>query len=125
MRDGYYTAEAASFDAYGWKEFITICVWNGRIVTVEYNAKNSSGFIKSWDMNYMRTMNAVSGTYPNEYTRLYAGDFLAKQDAESLDAVTGATESGETFKRLASAVLRSAVEGNAAVVLVNMGESSF
>ena len=102
---------------------INVCLsWNGRIVTVEYNAKNSSGFIKSWDMNYMRTMNAVSGTYPNEYTRLYAGDFLAKEDAEAVDVVTGATESGKTFRRLAAAVLGSAAEGNTTAVFVDMGE---
>ena len=49
MQDGYYTAEAAEY-SHGWKEYVTICVMENQIVSVEYNAKNASGFIKSWDM---------------------------------------------------------------------------
>ena len=44
----------------------------GSIVSVEYNAENASGFIKSWDNAYMQTMLHTNGTYPNEYTRYYA-----------------------------------------------------
>ena len=54
LQDGYYSAEASDY-SHGWKEFVSICISNGKLVTVEYNAKNESGFIKSWDMNYMRT----------------------------------------------------------------------
>jgi major membrane immunogen (membrane-anchored lipoprotein) len=97
LHDGYYTAESASFDSFGWKEFVTICVSNGKIVTVEYNAKNSSGFIKSWDMDYMRRMGAVTGTYPNEYSRVYASELLARQTPDPIDAISGATDSHATF----------------------------
>jgi hypothetical protein len=38
LHDGYFTAEADDFDTHGWKEFISICVNNGSITTVEYNA---------------------------------------------------------------------------------------
>lgn len=78
LQDGYYTAQAASFN-YGWKEYITIMVKGGSIVSVEYNAENPSGFIKSWDNAYMQTMLHSNGTYPNEYTRNYAGQLLEKQ----------------------------------------------
>jgi major membrane immunogen (membrane-anchored lipoprotein) len=121
LHDGYYTAEAAEFDSHGWKEFITICVSNGRIITVEYNAKNPSGFIKSWDMDYMRHMGAVSGTYPNDYTRVYARELLAKQNPE-VDVLTGATESYEKFKQLAAAVLEQAKTDNARVAMVEILE---
>ena len=46
LQDGYYTAQAADF-SHGWKEYITIMVKGGSIVSVEYNAENPSGFIKS------------------------------------------------------------------------------
>ena len=68
LQDGYYTAQAAEF-SHGWKEYITIMVKGGNIVSVEYNAENASGFIKSWDSNYMQVMLNAQGTYPNEYTR--------------------------------------------------------
>ena len=75
LQDGYYTAQAAQFN-FGWKEYITIIVKGGSIVSVEYNAENASGFIKSWDNAYMQTMLHTNGTYPNEYTRYYAGQLL-------------------------------------------------
>ena len=46
LQDGYYTAQASEF-SHGWKEYITILVKGGSIVSVEYNAENASGFIKS------------------------------------------------------------------------------
>ena len=65
LQDGYYTAQMSEF-SYGWKEYITILVKGGKIVSVEYNAENASGFIKSWDNAYMQTMLHTNGTYPNE-----------------------------------------------------------
>ena len=75
LQDGYYTAQASEF-SHGWKEYITIMVKGGNIVSVEYNAENASGFIKSWDNAYMQAMLHGAGTYPNEYTRFYAGQLL-------------------------------------------------
>jgi major membrane immunogen (membrane-anchored lipoprotein) len=118
LQDGYYTAEAEGFDEYGWKEFVSIVVNHGQITTVEYNAKNPSGFIKSWDMDYMRNMNAVDGTYPNEYTRYYADQFLVKGEAELVDALSGATHSYYFFKQLAGRVLENAHTGDTSVALV-------
>ena len=64
LQDGYYTAQAEEFN-YGWKEYITILVKGGNIVSVEYNAENASGFIKSWDNAYLQTMRHSDVTYPN------------------------------------------------------------
>ena len=41
LQDGYYTAQASEF-SHGWKEYITILVKGGSIVSVEYNAENAS-----------------------------------------------------------------------------------
>jgi major membrane immunogen (membrane-anchored lipoprotein) len=116
--DGYFSAEAEVFDDYGWKEFVSLGVNNGRITSVEYNAKNPSGFIKSWDMDYMRTMNAVSGTYPNEYTRSYADQLLLRGDAEAVDVLSGATHSYHSFKQLAGRALENARAGDSSTALV-------
>jgi major membrane immunogen (membrane-anchored lipoprotein) len=122
LHDGYYTAEAAEFDSHGWKEFVTICVRNGRIITVEYNAKNPSGFIKSWDMEYMRHMGKAEGTYPNEYTRVYASQLLDKQNPGAIDVLSGATESHEKFRQLAAVVVSQARAGSTRVALVEIIE---
>ena len=72
LQDGYYTAQAAEF-SHGWKEYITIMVKGGNIVSVEYNAENASGFIKSWDSNYMQVM--LNGLIPTNTPATTPGSF--------------------------------------------------
>lgn len=118
LQDGYYTAQADQF-SHGWKEYITIMVKGGSIVSVEYNAENASGFIKSWDNAYMQNMLHAQGTYPNEYTRNYAGQLLEGQGEEPIDGLTGATSSHGSFQKLAAAVLEQARKGDSHTVFVD------
>ena len=118
LQDGYYTAQAAAF-SHGWKEYVTILVKGGSIISVEYNAENASGFIKSWDNAYMQTMLHSNGTYPNEYTRYYASQLLEGQGEGDIDAITGASSSHKTFQALAKAVLEQAQRGDSSIVFVN------
>ena len=118
LQDGYYTAQAAQF-SHGWKEFVTIMVKGGEVVSVEYNAENASGFIKSWDNAYMQTMLHSNGTYPNQYTRNYANQLLEGQSADGIDAITGATSSWGSFQKLAQAVLEQARQGDSSIVYVD------
>ena len=123
MKDGYYTAEMSEFSR-GWKEYVTICVNGGSIASVEYNALNASGFIKAWDMAYMRDMGAVSGMYPNRYTREYARQLMENQSADGIDTVSGATSSGVYIRLLADAVIRQAMLGDDDVAIVEMPKES-
>ena len=118
LQDGYYTAQAAEF-SHGWKEYVTIMVKGGNIVSVEYNAENASGFIKSWDNAYMQNMLHSNGTYPNAYTRYYAGQLLDGQGEGGIDALTGATSSYGSFQVLAQAVLEQARRGDSSIVFVD------
>ena len=118
LQDCYYTAQASEF-SHGWKEYITILVKGGSIVSVEYNAENASGFIKSWDNTYMQNMLQVSGTYPNEYTRYYANQLLEGQGEEGIDALSGATSSYGSFQILSQAVLEQARMGDSSIVIVD------
>lgn len=118
LQDGYYTAQAAGFH-HGWKEYITIFVKGGSIVSVEYNAENASGFIKSWDNAYMKNMLHGTGTYPNAYTRYYANQLLTGQGEDGIDALSGATSSYQSFQLLAQAVLEQARLGDSSIVSVS------
>ena len=122
LQDGYYTAQAAEF-SHGWKEYITIMVKGGSIVSVEYNAENASGFIKSWDNAYMQTMLHSNGTYPNEYTRYYANQLLTGQGEGGIDAISGATSSHGTFQMLARAVLEQSRKGDSGIIYVSATSS--
>lgn len=116
LQDGFYTAQAAEF-SHGWKEYVAITVQSGKIISIEYNAANESGFIKSWDNAYMSNMKAVTGTYPNEYTRNYAAQILQNQ-AAGVDAITGATTSAQSFDKLSAAVIEQARRGDSQIVIV-------
>ncbi len=118
MHDGSYTAQMLEYSN-GWREYVTITVENGEIVTTEYNAENASGFIKSWDNDYMKRMKLAKGTYPNEYTRLYAAQLTGQTKAPKIDAITGASHSGENFQRLSYAVVEQAIKGDSAIVLLS------
>jgi major membrane immunogen (membrane-anchored lipoprotein) len=120
LADGYYSAETSEFDSNGWKEFISIYVSNGRIVSVEYNGKNSSGLIKSWDPFYMQRMNKTDGTYPNEYTRVFSSSLVKCQDPDFIDAVSGATTSYAIFKLLAKAAIEQSKNGSRQVAFVTI-----
>lgn len=118
LENGYYTAEMMEPDPHGWKEFISINVKNGRIVTVEYNAKNTSGFIRSWDPAYMREMKTGDFIYPNKYTREYAFALLNFQDLNRIDVISGATQSYDSFILLSRAVIEQARTGNKQIAMV-------
>ena len=117
MKDGFYTAEMSDY-SHGWKEYLCIMVKNNAIVYAEFNAKNPSGFIKAWDNAYMQNMVSVSGTYPNEYTRNYVAQLIEVQNPKNIDAISGASNSGSNFIKLATAVINQAIEGDAATIVV-------
>ena len=123
LKDGYYTAQAASFNRYGWKEFITIYVNNNTIVTAEYNAKNASGFIRSWDMDNMRQRRRAVGTYPNKYARAYTVALLNRQDPAQVQAVAGAEAAHRNFQALAAAAIARARDGNKMVAFVSLSDA--
>lgn len=115
--DGFYSVEMSDYSK-GWKEFVTIRISGGKIVTVEYNARNASGFIKSWDIPYMRNMNDKKGTYPNRYTRTYAAGFLAAQSDKGIDTVSGASSSGANFQKMAALLMEKARKGDTSLGIV-------
>lgn len=117
LKDGCYTAQMSDY-SFGWKEYVTIIVKNGSIVSTEYNAENMIGFIKSWDNAYMNNMKSVTGTYPNEYTRFYAAQLTGQKEYPEIDMISGASSSGNNFKRLAKAVVEQGIKGDSEIAVV-------
>lgn len=116
-KDGFYTAEMSEF-SHGWEEYLIIQMKNNKIVSAEFNARNESGFIKAWDNAYMKNMMPTSGTYPNEYTRMYVQQLIDGQADTKVDAITGATSSGKNFEKLVDAVLKQAAAGDSTTAVV-------
>ena len=67
----------------------------------------------------MQTMLHANGTYPNEYTRYYASQFLEGQGKGNIDAITGASSSHGSFQILSQAVLEQAQKGDSSIVVVD------
>lgn len=117
MKNGYYTAEMSDF-SHGWKEYVCIYVKNDTIISAEFNAKDASGFIKAWDNEYMRNMQAGSGNYPNKYTRGYVQQLIEGQKDTEVDTLSGATNSGNNFAMLIEAAIGQAQKGDPSAAIV-------
>jgi major membrane immunogen (membrane-anchored lipoprotein) len=127
MQDGYYTAQAKHYDADGWKDYVTIYVSGGRIVTVEFNATNSAGFTRSWDMDYQRAVRAKTGMLPSLYLRAYVTDLQSLQNPDRVRPVARAERQHAVFQALAAAAILHAEAGDGSVASVDVpaaGEST-
>lgn len=119
MRDGYYSAEFSAYDAEGWKDFITIYVSGNSIVTVEFNARNRSGFIRSWDLDYQRGRKVATGMSSARYSRTYAEDLRSRQDPDRVLPLFQAEQRHRVFQLLARAAIAQARAGDKRVAFVD------
>lgn len=102
--DGNYTAETEPDDR-GYKSVIDITVENGEIVEVYYDEMNEEGDRKSQDQEYSDKMEQASGVRPEDAYKQLQDALINTQNPDQIDAVTGATTSSETFKKLAKEAL--------------------
>lgn len=121
MHNGYYSAAAATFNSEGWKDFITLYIYNNKIVTVEYNARNASGLILSWDVQTMRRMKARMRIHPSRIIREYTQELLNRQSPETIRRIPGDGYFYENFTQLAAAALAHAYSGDKTLAEVPLG----
>lgn len=120
MNNGYYSAAAASFDSSGWKPFITLYVYNGKIVTAEFNARNASGLIFSWDVLSMRRAKLRTRIHPSKIIREYTQELLNRQNAEKIRRIPGDYFLYESFTQLAAAAMARAQAGDRSLAEVEL-----
>lgn len=118
LHDGYYSARSSDFNRDGWQEFITLYVHNNKIITVEYNARNRSGLVMSWDVRYLSRLKAVLGVNPNQILRGYTSELLNRQDPGLIPKAAGDTLFYETFRELSTAALAQARAGDKEVAVI-------
>ena len=115
MHNGYYSARADSFGKDGWKDFLTLYVHNNRIVTVEYNARNVSGLVMSWDVLYLSRLKAAMGLHPNQIIREYANELLNRQNPALIRRIRRDTRFYDSFTTLAAVAIAQAKAGDKTV----------
>ncbi len=118
MKDGSYKSEFDTFDDHGWKGQVEITVADGKITDAKFDYVNESGDLKSKDAEYQEKMTKVSGIGPVEFSTQYAEALVEKQDPATVDAITGATTSGDDFKLLADAAIQHANGGKTETAVV-------
>lgn len=112
MHNGYYSAADAVFNGDGWKSFITLYIYNNQIVTVEYNARNASGLVLSWDVLSMRRLKARTRIHPSRLIREYTQELLNRQNPDHIRRIAGDDLIYERFTQLAAAAMAQARTGD-------------
>jgi major membrane immunogen (membrane-anchored lipoprotein) len=125
LKDGYYTAAASDFNADGWKDYLTIYVKNGSIVTAEYNAYNATGLLRSWDTDYLKSIRKPGSQSPNHYPRQYCSFLVAVQNPSRVQTIDGGRKTHEIFVALAKAALDYSRLGKNAIAEVSLPETSY
>jgi major membrane immunogen (membrane-anchored lipoprotein) len=120
MHDGYYTAKAAGYDDGGWKDFLTIYVSDNQMVTVDFNAHTSSGFLRSWDPDYQSKTQEETGLHPSKYLRTYTTELISLQNPANVLVVAGAEKQHRTFQLLAEAAIVQAKAGDKTIAVVEL-----
>lgn len=106
LKDGSYKKESAA-DERGYVASIEIEVKDGKIASVKYDEANDAGS-KLADAEYNKKMKEISGANPEEAFPALEKALVEKQDVAAVDAVTGATSTSDSFKKLAEEALAEA-----------------
>lgn len=119
LKDGSYKAEFESADDHGWTEFVEITVTNSKITDVNFDAKNQNGDLKSKDPDYKEAMEGAGlKTWPSDFYPKLSAKLIETQDIEKVDAIAGATNSSNAFKKLVKSLTKNMTSGKTEVVKV-------
>ncbi|QAT40407.1 FMN-binding protein [Clostridium sp. JN-9] len=119
-KDGTYKAAYDKFDGHGWKAQVSIDVKDGKIATVNFDYVDKDGKLKSKNTGYETAMKKVNKVGPAEYTVTLDKALVEKQDISKVEAVTGATESSNNFKKLSTAALDNSAKGDTKDAVVRL-----
>jgi len=116
IQDGVYKLQEVDFDDKGWKASMEIVVENGKITESDYNYENADGILKTEDKGYQKLMEEKVGIGPQQYIPQLNNSLVTTQNADSVDVVSGATHSAETFKNYAQQLIQAAQVGNSTTI---------
>lgn len=107
--NGSYKAIEAEF-GYGWKGYLNLAITDDKITSVEYDYLNVDGNKKSGTTEAEYPMDPHPSVWLPQYeSSLMSADILEFSD---IDAISGATHSGETVNKMMKVLLEAAKTGN-------------
>jgi len=123
LNDGRYTASTEFYDTRGYAQQLDFNIKNGVITQVNFKeiSKNNldrltqEGEEKTWDSSETLTLGSL-------YFRLY-NELLLTQNADKIEAITGATQTSDRFISLSKNALEQAGKGNHAPVKIETSDT--
>ncbi|WP_428910177.1 extracellular electron transfer flavoprotein PplA [Niallia sp. Krafla_26] len=119
LQDGTYTLEEKEISDKGWKATFSIAVTDGKITESNYNYVDADGKLKTDDEAYQKNMSDKTGVGPKDYIPALNDDLVAKQDAQQVEIVTGATHSSESFMNYAQQLIQAAQAGDTETIIID------
>jgi sex pheromone cAD1 len=120
LQDGTYTLEEEA-EKNGYKATFSITVKDGKITESNYDNVNAEGKSKTEDEEYQKAMSEKTGTGPAEFIPALNEQFLEKQSAGDMEAVTGATHSADSFMNYAQQLIQAAQAGDTTPIKIANG----
>jgi sex pheromone cAD1 len=120
LQDGTYTLEEEA-EKNGYKATFSITVKDGKITESNYDNVNAEGKSKTEDEEYQKAMSEKAGTGPKEFIPALNEQFLEKQSAGDLEAVSGATHSSDSFMNYAQQLIQAAQAGDTTTIKIANG----
>ena len=120
MKDGTYKLEEKNYSN-GYRATFEITVKDGKITESKYDNVNEDGKSKTEDADYNKQMKDKAGISPEEFIPKFNEELVAAQDPSSMDVVTGATHSFESFQNYAQQLIQAAQAGNTDTIEIDNG----
>lgn len=119
LQDGTYTLTEKDFDEHGWKVNFEITVNDGKITESKFDYVNEEGTLKSEDEAYQERMAEKTGVGPKDFVPQLNKQLVEKQAASSVEVVSGATSSSETFINYAQQLIQAAQKGDTTPIVID------
>ncbi|MFT8469921.1 MAG: extracellular electron transfer flavoprotein PplA [Oenococcus sp.] len=112
LKNGSYKLAEQGY-SHGYRIVMSMKVKKGKIVSNKYDYVSPKGKSKTKDKAYEKAMKKVNGVGPKEYIpRLLKSWKKSGSNVQTIDTVTGATDSSWTIKNYAQQLVQAAQAGN-------------
>ncbi|KAF1301550.1 MULTISPECIES: extracellular electron transfer flavoprotein PplA [Enterococcus] len=120
MQDGTYTLKEKN-DKNGYHVEFSITVADGKITESNYDNVNADGKSKTEDAEYNKSMKEKAGIAPEEFIPKFNEELVAAQSPSSMEVVSGATHSFDSFQNYAQQLIQAAQAGKTDVIEIDNG----
>ncbi|WP_430610457.1 extracellular electron transfer flavoprotein PplA [Enterococcus sp. DIV0876] len=120
MQDGTYKLEEKNYKN-DYRVSFEITVVDGKITESKYDNINADGESKTENTEYNESMKEKAGISPEEFIPKFNEELVAAQSPSSIEVVSGATHSFDSFQNYAQQLIQAAQAGNTETIEIDNG----